>query len=59
VAQRGLDLGEVLEAFVRGVAARERLGLGPLHRQVGVAAQRAQGIHQQFVGGQGIQCRVE
>src|SRR5215472_18194625 len=50
-----LDLGEVLEALVGGVGARERRHLGPLHGQVGATAQVAERFHQQVVGLQGIQ----
>jgi nucleoside-diphosphate-sugar epimerase len=54
-SQARSDLGEVLEALVGGVGAVERRHLGPLHGQVGAAAQVAERFHQQVVGLQGVQ----
>src|ERR1700691_238917 len=54
-----LELGEVVEALPGGVVGGERLCLRALDREIGSAAQRAERIHQQFVGLQGVQRGAE
>src|SRR5260370_33106864 len=54
-----LALREVVEALVIGAPCGEPLALGPLDRQVRAPAERAQRLHQQFVGLQGVQGRAE
>src|SRR5450631_1313361 len=58
-ADRGSDLGEVLEALPGHVAAGEIGGLGALDRQVGPAAQRPERFGQELVRLQRVQRRGE
>jgi amino acid efflux transporter len=52
----GLEPEEVLEALPRGVVLGEGGGLGSLDRQVGGRPQRPERAHEQFAGGECIQC---
>src|SRR5579859_3645414 len=58
-ARRVLEPEGVLETLVRDVVGRERGDLRPLHREVRGPAERSEGLHEQLVPLELVECLAE